>query len=63
MLTYVVAGCQHKVLVKGVCTAADASRAKRAQLEARLAEAERDHTVEEMLHELVDHIGIYSLLA
>jgi hypothetical protein len=52
-----VAGCQHKVLLKGVCVPEDTTRAKRAELEAQLAAAERDHTVDEMVRDLVEHIG------
>lgn len=52
-----VAGCQHKVLLKGICVAEDFTRAKRAELEARLASAQRDHTIEEIVDEVVEHIG------
>lgn len=52
-----VAGCQHKVLLKGICMAEDFTRAKRAELEARLAASQRDHTVEEIVNEVVEHIG------
>ena len=52
-----VAGCQHKILLKGISVAEDVTRAKRAELEARLAAAQRDHTVEEIVDEVVEHIG------
>ena len=38
-----MSGCQHKVLLKGICMAEDKTRAKRAALEGSLAAAERDH--------------------
>lgn len=52
-----VEGCQHKLLLKGICMAEDFTRAKRAELEARLAASQRDHTVEEIVNEVVEHIG------
>jgi hypothetical protein len=52
-----VPGTQHEILLKGVCVAEDLTRAKRAELEARLAASQRDHTVEEIVNEVVEHIG------
>ena len=52
-----VSGCQHKVLLKGICVAEDKTRAKRAALEGSLAAAERDHTVQELVDEVGGWVG------
>jgi len=52
-----VPGTQHEISLKGVCVVEDLTRAKRAELEARLAASQRDHTVAEIVSEVVEHIG------